>query len=58
MTTAVSQLEKLNLFYNGWAESVFKPSEVNVTCVLHEALRSKAMCKVKVKLCAKLKQLV
>lgn len=41
----------------GWAERVFKPSEVNVTCVLHEALRSKSMCKVKVKLCVKLKQL-
>lgn len=29
-----------------WAESVFEPSQIIVTYVLHEALKSKAMCKV------------
>lgn len=49
-------IEKLKLvLQGGWAERVFNPSEISVTCVLHEALRSQAMCKVKVKLCVKLK---
>lgn len=51
--------EKVRFTLQGeWSESFFKPSEVSVTYVLHEALKSEAVCKVKVKLCAKLKPLV